>query len=187
MVHAAVDGQPAAPIPNGPGKWKLPLVSERLPQRIEVVFRGVLANPLDYGLRDLTAPGLGDLPVSRTLWTVSIPPPLIFQSGKDGNTVTLNRQQWIRFCNAAETIASAENFLLLDDAEETLHWYQARSRYLYSALSALQGELALMPDSESVRKLKKEIETIDQDQAEFARRIGLAKAWTQVKAESTRN
>ena len=184
MVHASIDGQPAATIPNGPGKWKLPLASERLPQRIEVVFQGVLADPLGYGPRNLTAPSLGVLPADRTLWTVSIPPPLIVQSGKDRNAVSLDSQQWIRIRNAAETIASAENLLLSDDAEETLHWYQARSRYLYSAISALQRELASMPDSESVRKFKKDIETIDQDQAEFAKRFGLAKVWTQVKAES---
>jgi hypothetical protein len=184
LVHAALDGQPAAPIPNGPGKWNLPLASERLPQRIEVVFRGVLADPLGYGPRDLSAAGLGDLPVSRTLWTVSIPQPLIFQPGKDENTATLNSQQWIRFRNAAEMIVSAENLLLSDNAEETLRWYQVRSRYLYSALSALQRGLALLPDSESVRKIKKEIETIDQDHADFAKRIGLAKVWTQAKAES---
>ncbi|MGA2797845.1 MAG: hypothetical protein ABSE63_09720, partial [Thermoguttaceae bacterium] len=184
LVHAAIDGQPAVPIPNGAGKWKLPLASERLPQRVEVVFRGVLADSLRSGPRDLTAPGLADLPVGRTLWTVSIPPPLIVQSGKDENTTTWDGQQWIRIRNAAEIIASAENLLLSDDVEETLRWYQVRARYLYSALSALQHKLALMPDSESMRKLKKEIETIDQGQTEFAKRIGLAKAWAQVKAES---
>ena len=48
----------------------------------------------------------------------------------------------------------------------------------------IAAQLASMPDSESVRKFKKDIETIDQDQAEFAKRFGLAKVWTQVKAES---
>ncbi len=155
LVHASIDGQPAATIPNGPGKWKLPLASERLPQRIEVVFQGVLADPLGYGPRNLTAPSLGVLPADRTLWTVSIPPPLIIQSGKDRNAVSLDSQQWIRIRNVAETIASAENLLLSDDAEETLHWYQARSRYLYSAISALQRNWHRCPIRNQCGNLKK--------------------------------
>ncbi len=184
LIHADIDGQPTAPIPKGSGKWKLPLASERLPQRIEVVFRGMLADPLGYGPRDLTAPWLGDLPVEETLWTISCPPSLIFQTGNDGKTATPTGQQRIRFRNAAATIASAENQLSPDDAEETLRWYQVRCRYLTSALSALQRELALMPNSESAPKLQKEIESVDQDQAEYAKRIGLANVWSQVKAES---
>ena len=71
-----------------------------------------------------------------------------------------------------------------DDAEETCVGIRLDHDTCTPPLSALQRELALMPDSESVRKLKKEIETVDQDQADFAKRIGLAKVWTQAKAES---
>ena len=123
LVHASIDGQPAATIPNGPGKWKLPLASERLPQRIEVVFQGVLADPLGYGPRNLTAPSLGVLPADG-LYGRFPPSASNYSSGKDRNAVSLDSQQWIRIRNVAETIASAENLLLSDDAEETLHWYR---------------------------------------------------------------
>jgi hypothetical protein len=184
LVHVSIDEQPAAPISLEPGKWKLPLVSERLPQRIEVLFRGTLSDPLRSGPRNFIAPSLGNLPVTQTLWTILSPPSLGPEIGNEEKTATLNRQQLIRFRNTAATITSAENLLLSDDAEETLRWYQIKSRRLTSAQVTLQNELALMPVSESSEKLHKEIETIDQQQNEFAKRIGLTKVLTQVKAES---
>jgi hypothetical protein len=161
------------------------LVSERLPQRIEVLFRGALSDPLHSGPRKFIAPSLGNLPASQTLWTIFSPPSLEHEIGKEEKTATLIHQQWMRFRNAAATISSAENLLQSDDAEETLRWYQIESRRLTSAQAALQKELALMPVSESTEKLHKEIETIDQEQNDFAKRIGLTKVLTQVKTEST--
>ena len=184
LVHADIDGRAAAPIPNGPGKWNLPLVSARLPQRVEIVFRSKLADPLGCGRRDLAAPFLGDLSVAQTLWTVSCAPSLMFQTGRDEKAMTLAAQERIRFRVASAMIASAEKQLSPEDAEETLRWYQARTRRLYSALSAVRFELAFMSDPEFVRNLQKEIETTGQDQADFAERLGLSKAWAQAKAES---
>ena len=86
LVHAAIDGQPITPFPLGSGKWKLPLASESSQQLIEVIFRGELSEPLRSGPRDLSAPSLGDLPVTETTWTALSPPSLIPQTGNDEKT-----------------------------------------------------------------------------------------------------
>ncbi|HEY4760032.1 MAG TPA: hypothetical protein VIH42_05570, partial [Thermoguttaceae bacterium] len=183
LVYVTVDGLPITPLSLGQGRWQLPLVSDRLPQRVVVVFRGTLSEPLYGGSRNFAAPWLGDLPVIETLWTVRSPSVLMPVAKDEGKTVPLYRQQWLRFRNAAEMIAGAIELLRLDDTEETSRWYQLRARYMTTARSSLQNELALVPVSESTQALEREIETLDQQQTECAQGIGLTNVLTQVKKE----
>jgi hypothetical protein len=185
LVFVDIDGLVVSPLQLGPGSWQLPLVSERLPQRISVVFKGGFNDPMHGGLKKFSAPSLGDLPVGDTLWTISSPPSLRPEIGKDKKTATLCDQQWIRLRNTAATITSAAELLQLDDAEETLRWYQLQARYLTEARSSLQNQLDLEPDSQSTKALKQKIEAIDKRQNECAQRIGLSNVLVQAKAGFT--
>ncbi len=184
LVSVAIDGLPVAPLVLGPNQWQLPLVSERLPQRIGAVFRSTLSAPLGGGPRNFSAPSLGDLPVTQTLWTILSPPQLVPKTGNDRNTVPLYQQQWLRLHNAAMLITSAAELLQMDDAEETRRWYQLQIQYLMAARSALQKKLDSTPVSEPLQKLKQEIEAVDRQQAECAERIGLTDVLMQAKAIS---
>ncbi len=155
LVHLSIDGQPVAPFSLGPGKWKCPLISQRLPQSVDVVFRGVLSDPLRSGPREFSAPSLGNLPVTQTMWTILGPPSLVPECGKDAKTATPDQQQLLRFRNAVAMIASAEDLLPSDDAEETLRWYQIRRRSLTAARSALQNQLAAAATPSRSKKYKR--------------------------------
>ena len=55
------------------GEWRLNLNSDRLPQRVAVVYRGTIAAADRPGTHEFAAPTLGEIPVAQTLWTVAGP------------------------------------------------------------------------------------------------------------------
>ena len=84
LLSLAVAGVPGDPVSTGPGTWALPLASDPLPQRVEVLFDNepsavgfeAPGEPLSLpwaAHRRFHAPRLGDLPVERTLWTIAGP------------------------------------------------------------------------------------------------------------------
>ena len=74
LVQASVEDMPAAPKRIGDGVWRLALASSDLPQRVGVVFQGVMPERDRAGQLRFESPTLGDLPVRQTLWTVFLPP-----------------------------------------------------------------------------------------------------------------
>jgi hypothetical protein len=184
LVHVSIDGLPTSPLPHESGIFQLPLVSYRLSQRIEVVFQGRFHDPLQSGPRNIAIPSLGNLPVVRTLWALTSPPSLFLNNPKAENISTIIDQQLIRFRNAAAMITSAETMLQSDDTDENLRWYQIQTQYLKHARSALKNTLSLSPDSDHSRELRNEMEITDQQQSEFAKRIGMEKVWARVVTEA---
>ena len=78
---------------------------KRLPQRVEVLFRGEIYN-IDHVRRYFEAPKLGDLPVRETLWTV-IGPDSWTIDAPDGRTIAQPwRQEWRRMKNAVAALDS---------------------------------------------------------------------------------
>jgi hypothetical protein len=184
LVHVAIDGRSVAPASLSPGKWKLPLMSERLPQCVEVAFRGVLSQAAGSGPRQFSAPTLGDLPVTQTLWTIAGPPSLVPQYGEGAKAAACAEQQLLRLRSAAAIIALAENLLPSDDAEEVRNWYQSRCRGFLAARVALLDQVAESGDLKSSQRIKREIETIGNEQGEFARRTGLTDILSRETAET---
>ena len=75
LIYVTIDGRVAAVTPNDTHTWEVSLASDRLPQSVEVVFRGTLASKPAAGTNlSVAAPWIysEDLPLeaSRTLWTV---------------------------------------------------------------------------------------------------------------------
>ena len=71
LVSVAVADLPAAVVPSGPHGLAVLLGPPRLPQHVEIVFRGTLANACSSsGLLRFEAPSLEGLEVDETLWTV---------------------------------------------------------------------------------------------------------------------
>jgi hypothetical protein len=77
LIHVAVEGIAAQPTYAGADRWRIPTTSDRLPQRIEVVYALALPFSADAGaLRRLPAVRLEGVPAETTLWTVTGPPGL---------------------------------------------------------------------------------------------------------------
>ena len=74
LLQVSVEGMPVAPQAVGDRSWRFPLASQRLPQRVEVFFRGALGNVAENDRCTFDAPALGQWPVRQTLWTIVGPP-----------------------------------------------------------------------------------------------------------------
>lgn len=71
IIQATVGGVPAVQEAGAEGEpWILRLGSDRLPQRIEVLFTGKQPTSSPIGDRRIVAPTLVELPAIQTLWTV---------------------------------------------------------------------------------------------------------------------
>jgi hypothetical protein len=86
LVQVSVDGLAVTPRSVDAERWRFPLASRQLPQRVEVLFRGSTgfgelsrteraevgrpAATERANRRNFEAPVLGNLPVRQTLWTV---------------------------------------------------------------------------------------------------------------------
>ncbi len=73
LIQATVAGMPALPRRIDDNLWRLSLASADEPQRIEVVFCGLLPEADRAGRVRFDAPTLADMPVRRTRWTVGVP------------------------------------------------------------------------------------------------------------------
>ena len=71
LVQVDVSGGPSLPTRLGRDDWQVALRSDRLPQRIEVVYRGARARPDADGRLSFEAPAIDGVDVDRTLWTIS--------------------------------------------------------------------------------------------------------------------
>ncbi|HET6880336.1 MAG TPA: hypothetical protein VFI31_09285, partial [Pirellulales bacterium] len=71
LVQVQVGGMEAVPVAAGPGKWRVPLHSARLPQRVEVAF--TFAGGPTPGALALPIVELDGWPVEETLLTIQSP------------------------------------------------------------------------------------------------------------------
>lgn len=169
LVHAAVDGVPALVRGAGEGRLQLNLGPDHLPQRIEVVYRGRVE--ADGDASELRAPALGELPVERTLWTITGPA----QAGSietDEQTTAISplRQELLRLENAAALIDLGAGLVVDDSRDELARWHHAWARRLLAARGNIQRLLAMRP-ANAVDAVRNEAETILQEQQRLARRL----------------
>jgi hypothetical protein len=90
LVQASVDDSPIATKPIRGGVWRLALAPSELPQRVGVIYRGVMPTTDAVGQLRFEPPTLGELPVRQTVWTVFLPPSLTAENPQ-GATPASNR------------------------------------------------------------------------------------------------
>jgi hypothetical protein len=183
LIAVEVDGMPVQPQSPKQGEWSINLNSDRLPQRVAVVYRGTIPAADRPGTHEFAAPTLGEIPVAKTLWTVA--GPSRFSPGEFAEkepTDTLN-QQWIRFREIAGAIEQSAG-LLSEDNEETRRWYQLHVRYWASARSALLRQWLPISQTLAGRTMRQEMESLDQRQSQFAEHLEMSDVLRQLLAAS---
>jgi hypothetical protein len=178
LLQVLVDGAPAATRVFGDNTWRIPLSSKRLPQRVEVVFRGKTALPDPSGRKSLQSPTLGTVHIGQTLWTVA--GPTLFTAGSPRNSASLThwQQQLFRMKNVAAIIQSA--FLAsADTSDETSRWYPLWLRRFMSVRVSVQRGIVLAGSADATRTVQGECKTINDEQSLLAERLDAEEIYRQ--------
>ncbi len=181
LVAATVDGLPVQPQLRKQGEWNLNLHSDRLPQRVAVVYRGTIAAANRPGIHEFFAPTLGEIPVEQTLWTVAGPSRFSPDEHAEKETTGALDLQWIRFRRIAGLIERSAG-LFSEDNEETRRWYQLRARNWVSARAAVLREWLPISRTEAGRSMQKEMELLDRQQSQFAEHLEMSDVLRQLLA-----
>jgi hypothetical protein len=181
LVAATVDGLPIQPTPLASGDWQLNLNSDRLPQRVAVVYRGTLSTPDRPGMHEFAAPTLADVPVARTLWTIAGPSRFAAGQSAEKEPIGTLEQHWIRFREIAALIDQSAG-LFSEDNEETRRWYQLYVRYWANARTAVLREWLPRSPSDRDLAMRAEMESLERRQTLFAERLEMSDVLRQLLA-----
>lgn len=180
----AGETQPAAPVAQSPSenvkngsavdaatalprRWRVPLVSSRLVQRIEVVFhsRGELGK--------LQAPQLTGIPVEQTQWTVQLPRgvELVGASLEQATESALDLAR-ARIISGVIAAVSYDESL-----EEMARWYQPWAQRFHHVLNRLRSSAGRENDSQAI----KEVTVLYDFQRDIARQLTLESYFEQAE------
>jgi hypothetical protein len=170
LLQVSMNGLPALVVAEGISRWRLKLVSDELPQCVEVIFTGRLSSAGPP--HRLPAPSLGDLTVQQTLWTIRGPLESSLPKSLPAQTVDVLEQNLIRL----QTIDRLLSLAPTDqppsiDLTTWLRPWIARYR---QTRAALEREAALAPHDEKASTLRAELRRIDQSHARLLRNAPLA-------------
>jgi hypothetical protein len=173
MISASIDGIPARAQSLKQGGWQLNLHSDRLPQRVTVVYRGTMAEADGPGTRDFAAVLLGEIPVEQTLWTVSGPTCFALGESAEKDPLRAAEREWLRLRRLDDVIDRAAN-LFSEDNTETWRWYRLHLRYWAAARSAVLRQLLPISQTGAGRAMQKELETLENRQRKLAARLEMS-------------
>jgi hypothetical protein len=160
LVAVRVAGIPLSPEACGRNRWKLTFLGSDLPERVEVIYDGLLASAEVLGSRRFESPTLDDLPIRQTLWTISGPPSL--WPGKVVGLRPIDRleQDLVRLRSLTAMLKGAEDFSG-EDADQTNAWRAQWSGRWLSARDAVDRWLAMGDSSDRRESLKRELSALD--------------------------
>ncbi|MEN6407213.1 MAG: hypothetical protein ABFC77_12165 [Thermoguttaceae bacterium] len=180
LVQASVEGTRVSPHKSSGGDWRLPLVSQQLPQRIEVVFRCEPTEAIPVRRRELSSPTLGDWSVRQTLWTVIGPSSWTIQRSDNAPTVRPWRQIYIRMNNEAAMLRAAA---ASDDLDQSRPSCRAWMRRLAVSLAALREQQAGDRDP-GLAGARREADLVERNVQQTIQRLQIAKSESQTAEES---
>jgi len=181
LIGVTVAGVPTTPPTSRPNQYELPLGAKWLAQRIEVVFRGALPERPDGGRERFEAPWLGDLPVERTLWTVSGPAGFEAEASADGEPRSRWQHDLLRLRTTSQSIeATAAGEM---DPASTPAWYRRWVRRLAAARAALLWQLNCRGALSQEQTVQAAIREVDQAQSRLAARLGTSDVLTECYAD----
>jgi hypothetical protein len=167
-VNVSVEGMRVEPIAEGDEGLRIPLSSQRLPQRIEVVFRGVCDRNAQTRFE---APAVNGWPVQQTLWTVLGPSSWPGGDPEETPSIPAWKQELLRVTRAAAAIESAA--ATSDDLGESPRWYHPWARRLAVARKALLRELDSAGHGKDVADARLQLDAIEKRMAKLVLRLGL--------------
>jgi hypothetical protein len=181
VVQVLVEGTAVTPEAVAKGDGHFPLLSQRLPQRVEVLFRSTLPSGDRAGRRDFAAPMLGDLPVRQTAWSV-FGPPRMEPSDVQTGPISDWQRDLLRLESAAAAIETANSVSADDRSKETPQWFLSWTRRLMVLRDALQRDLAAVGSNAETRAAKQKADHIQEQNVELARRLDAAGVFAQLSA-----
>ncbi|MGQ9576098.1 MAG: hypothetical protein ACUVUC_12345 [Thermoguttaceae bacterium] len=173
LVQLRVEGSPAAAWPVQARIWQIPLGPSRLPQRIEVLFAGVLAEAGDSGPREFPAPRLVDLPVEQMLWTIAGPAGFDPVPGQPIGSAERLDQELCRLGAISRTIEGVIGSPLADP-EELARWYRRWARRWNRSDQKARQMLWQVEQTEAEQGVRNQLEAIHRRHALIAERLGAA-------------
>ena len=170
LVHALLDGIPAQRVGQGENHWNIWLGDNKLPRRLEVIFAGRPSSSVK--IDSLPAPQLVDLPVERTLWSISAPRSFGPATLRRESSISQLRHELLRY-EATTALADSAAGLLLEESPENLNrWYAPWAKRFLDSRAALNRFLTTGAEDNSAANAAEEIATIEQDQARLAQATG---------------
>ena len=169
LIQVTVSGISVTPIPDKPDRWRVPLGTSKLPQRIEVVFAGTLSEPEADGRRRFAAPMLDGLKVHQTLWTVSGPASFALAGATDLPLVSPVKHASIRLRNLTRLIDLSRDA----DTEGPDGWYSIWIRRWAAAAHEVGHYLGASDGDGNRRAISAELESLIRGQEEIAQRLAV--------------
>jgi hypothetical protein len=185
VLHLTVAGLPVPVLPDDQQRLRVPLGSQQLAQRIEVLFAGRVPSDLrGTAAQELTGPSLEDLPVEQTCWTVRSPAAAGWQVAAGSPIARPETLDWLRVHGLGGLLAKAEEVLKDGDPQEIARWYVPWARRWAAARSRLgsgaAGEEALGDEA------RKELAGFDENQRRIVERLGV-QAYTLIAEQDARH
>jgi hypothetical protein len=171
LVQVVIAGLPTPPISTGKNRWQVPLGPDRLPQRVEVLFCGELAEAGSAGRQSFDAPALGTLPVEQTLWSVS-GPPLYEPAQQAAHGQIRPWSQELARCQSTSALIKSGTILPDENPEETRRWYRVWIRRFTTQRSAVKRQLAQADSAADRKGVETQLHQLDQQQWRVAQRLG---------------
>jgi hypothetical protein len=193
LVAPEAVGRPFEAVPNGLEKpsnvieqdrWQVPLASTTLPQRIEVLFVGKVAEPGGSGSRDFAMPSLGEIPVRQNIWTVTAPSAyrLRCDEALEGHTPVQHALAGLR--NLAAVLDRAAEIPSVE-SESLARWYSDWAGRWLAARTAVARQLAWADAASEASSIRAEVESLEKRQTAAAERLGLSGRLAQIAADPT--
>ncbi len=182
VVHALLDGAAAQRSAQGENRWNIWLGDNKLPRRLEVIFAG-RPTKLPGSISSLSAPRLVDIPVERTLLSVSAPKSFGAGVFPKGSSISELRHELIRNESTTTLTDSAAGLLLEESPDNLLRWYAPWAKRFLDCRGALGQLLGAGAFDNSAVNAAEEIATIEQDHARLARRLGTSNLMSQLASE----
>jgi hypothetical protein len=183
LVQATVAGHPAVLSRSDDTHWQFMLHHEELPQRINLLYTTAPPAPgAADGARTLHAPMLENIPVQRTLWTVSTPMPKKHWSLADSRQVVSPWQQTLlRLKGSSDVLKQAAGPLTENDPAQIPAWFMSWARHNRRAHADYDRLVA--NNDEPARELLPEMEAVALEQQAIARQFGAGAVLAQAQAE----
>jgi hypothetical protein len=151
----------------------VPLTSQSLPQRIEVLMTGVAPEADSSGRFVFGTVGVNHWTVRQTLWTIVAPSTWNVVESEDAIPVSDWKQELARLKSVVATTESA------DDASsrfsESPRWFPAWNQRVIVSCKALRRALAAAGGGKDVIDAQQQLETVEKRMAKLADRIGVKK------------
>jgi hypothetical protein len=161
LICVRVDGVPSEVQPESQNRWQIPLHSDVVPQRVEVLYQGQLRGPATAGRCSLEAPSLGKIPTARMLWSISGPSEVHMRlpdGVEEADPVQMDLVRLQGMSAAVELIQSLS--MRPDEPEKTDQWQAIWRRRWEACRERMRQEFT--PEQQRRRKpLVAELEALD--------------------------